>query len=296
MPTLQTILRRVTFTQALIVAAVIRLVVVAYIEYHDSHSILKFTDIDYRVFGDATKLILKPDLPKGRLSEGKLAKALGMNFGDPYARDTYRYTPLLALTLLPNEWIHPIWGKLLFSASDLVVGAVLYKIFMMTKGPRQADRKSSPRMAEVAKTEQEAIKWVGGLWLFNPMMIASLGSGFLLGWHMEDTPLAWFTQTVLFVNFNKVCTSQYFMWYMWFLPLVLPNLSISKSRSAILLGSWIIGQAIWLSIAYRLELLGFNVYLPLWGASILFSLINYFILGQILQSYATYKQRIQKQD
>jgi GPI mannosyltransferase 1 subunit M len=37
-----------------------RLVLVAYGEYHDKHSPLKYTDIDYRVFSDAATFILHP--------------------------------------------------------------------------------------------------------------------------------------------------------------------------------------------------------------------------------------------
>jgi phosphatidylinositol glycan class M len=57
----------------------------------------------------------------------------------------------------------------------------------------------------------------GGLWArivrsplasFVPQMGLTLGTGLLFGRRAQDLPFAWFVQTVVFVLFNKVCTSQ----------------------------------------------------------------------------------------
>jgi phosphatidylinositol glycan class M len=68
--------------------------------WQDAQMDVKFTDIDYEVYTDAAQF----------MAQG----------GSPYERSTYRYTPLLAALLLPNVWVHRIWGKLLFSAADLL--------------------------------------------------------------------------------------------------------------------------------------------------------------------------------
>jgi len=68
----------------------------------------------------------------------------------PYERATYRYTPLLALFLLPNEFIHPAFGKLLFVAADMFIAVLLRRIARLTGVPNA-----------------EAYIALG--WLFNPL-------------------------------------------------------------------------------------------------------------------------------
>lgn len=76
-------------------------------EYQDRVLEVKYTDIDYWVYTDASAAVLRGD--------------------SPYSRLTYRYTPLLAYFLLPNNYFFP-FGKLLFLLSDLVVGKVIEKL------------------------------------------------------------------------------------------------------------------------------------------------------------------------
>ncbi|KKY17981.1 putative gpi mannosyltransferase [Phaeomoniella chlamydospora] len=93
-------------------------------------------------------------------------------------------------------------------------------------------------------------------------------------------------QTIAFVTFNKVCTSQYFLWYLIFLPLYLPNSRLIREPrvgfTALLL--WIASQALWLQQGYKLEFLGDSAFVPgLWLASLSFFGINVWILGVIVQ-------------
>lgn len=86
----------------LLVGAAVRLVLTAYGEWQDARFAVKYTDIDYAV-----------------VTEAATAVAAG---GSPFQRATYRYTPLLAWALLPNVWVHPAAGKLLFCGADLCAG------------------------------------------------------------------------------------------------------------------------------------------------------------------------------
>ncbi|EED19126.1 mannosyltransferase (PIG-M), putative [Talaromyces stipitatus ATCC 10500] len=100
----------------------------------------------------------------------------------------------------------------------------------------------------------------------------------------KSLPGAMLAQTFAFVTFNKVCTSQYFLWYLVFLPLYLPSSSFISNP---LLGigaliMWVVSQAFWLHQGFQLEFMGFSTFLPgLWLASLGFFIVNCWILGII---------------
>ncbi|QRV86716.1 phosphatidylinositol glycan, class M [Ceratobasidium sp. AG-Ba] len=435
---------KLTLRNVMFVAAMLRISLIIYGDYHDRHSDLKYTDVDYKVFSDASRFLSRRS--DGNAARGVLPRMLSWDLGDPYSRSTYRYTPLLALLTLPNEFVHPAFGKALFAFCDLLVGYLLYLTFLqviadppppnsepVTKNP------APPILNAETMRQRRAVAWVSALWLLNPMVanISTRGSaesvlgamvvsslylllssrlewaavlfglsvhfkiypiiygastiawidrhtslnfsvssitkkrmrfftisaltflllnavmfcfwghpflehtylyhltrrdhrhnfspyfypmyightsspssapswssqllgnpllsflpqmalcvmaGFALG--RSDLPFAWFVQTAIFVTFNKVCTSQYFMWYIWFLPVVLPRLSISLKRALLITCVWVISQAIWLASAYRLELLGESVYVWVWAASVVFLVSNGFVLGEIMKTFA----------
>ncbi|KXJ91303.1 putative mannosyltransferase [Microdochium bolleyi] len=105
----------------------------------------------------------------------------------------------------------------------------------------------------------------------------------------KNLPATMLAQTFAFVTFNKVCTSQYFLWYLIFLPLYLPTSSLlrepkSLGMPALLL--WVATQAAWLSQGYNLEFLGLSTFLPgLWLSSLAFFLVNCWILGIIVGDF-----------
>lgn len=136
MPSITPFLRT---TPLFTISLFLRLALLFYGLYQDAHSALKYTDIDYLVFTDASRFV----------AEGS----------SPYARDTYRYTPLLAWLLLPTVRFSA-FGKLVFAAADLLAGWLILRV-LRRRGMDEAT--------------------AGGfsaLWLWNPMVatISTRGS------------------------------------------------------------------------------------------------------------------------
>lgn len=103
---------------------------------------------------------------------------------------------------------------------------------------------------------------------------------------VQTLPGCLLAQTLAFVTFNKVCTSQYFLWYLVFLPLYLPSSSFMRSPRRVGLPAlvlWVASQALWLWQGYRLEFLGESTFVPgLWLASLGFFAVNCWILGVVV--------------
>ena len=124
-------------------AIVLRGVFLIYGILQDAYSPVKYTDIDYLVFTDAAR----------SLSRGE----------SPYARDTYRYTPLLAWLIYPTVW-PGFWfsfGKVLFALGDIVAGWMMFCILRTYQNMSQ----------------ERALKYAS-IWLLNPMVatISTRGS------------------------------------------------------------------------------------------------------------------------
>ncbi|XP_031483461.1 GPI mannosyltransferase 1 [Nymphaea colorata] len=96
-------------------SALLRVFLIGYGEWQDKHMDVHYTDIDYLVFSDAASLV----------AAGK----------SPFGRSTYRYSPLLAIILVPNTYLHPLWGKLIFSSADLLSGWFLVYILRLRGVP-----------------------------------------------------------------------------------------------------------------------------------------------------------------
>jgi phosphatidylinositol glycan class M len=101
----------------------------------------------------------------------------------------------------------------------------------------------------------------------------------------RDQPLCWFLCTFVFVMANKVCTSQYFLWYLCLLPVILPHLKMTVTKSASLLLLWFSAQGVWLLPAYMLEFQGYNTFLVLWAAGLVFFCANSALVWLIIKNY-----------
>lgn len=101
-----------------------------------------------------------------------------------------------------------------------------------------------------------------------------------------------FGSTLLFVSLNKVCTSQYFNWYLIFVPLILDSVKLESSQLYALLATWTIPQANWLLFAYLYEYRNLDVFHHLGLSSILFLLCNLWILSLLCRNFNATTKRL----
>lgn len=173
----------------LVYSLIIRLVLIAYGEIQDQVSEVPYTDVDYRVVTDGAWHIY--------------------NGRSPFNRHTYRYTPLLAIFLLPNIYLHRCFGKILFAVFDLVI-AVIIKLIIVdeynllntnqsnsvedtkkkffngsnaAKAKIRCKRETSANSKFFSSSDRLKFEKMGNfaayVWLYNPltMVIATRGNG-----------------------------------------------------------------------------------------------------------------------
>uniref|UniRef100_A0A1I8B1Q5 GPI alpha-1,4-mannosyltransferase I, catalytic subunit n=1 Tax=Meloidogyne hapla TaxID=6305 RepID=A0A1I8B1Q5_MELHA len=133
----------------LILAFLVRLFFILYARIHDYFFHLNFTDVDYEVFTEAALLVSK-----------------GFS---PYNLTTYRYPPIIAWILIPNN-LFGDFGKIIFSILDVFVGWIQLQYFTQFN-----------KISTSNKIKDEEIisrRLICLLWLFNPFntIIATRGN------------------------------------------------------------------------------------------------------------------------
>ena len=101
----------------------------------------------------------------------------------------------------------------------------------------------------------------------------------------RDMPFCLFCQTVVFVTFNKVITSQYFLWYLCLFPLSLPQLRLGFGEAVICMLLWLTPQGFWLLTAYYLEFQGWNTFMVVWFQGLAFFTANVGLLAKFIRKY-----------
>ena len=131
----------------LVIGGLFLRIIISIYGYLQDQTAFKFTDIDYLVFTDASKM------------------------DNPYSRSTYRYTPLLAWILYPERFI-PMFGKLLFCTCDLLVGMLMYRLMKSQTVPIvTAKNRIVKTTRSVAEDRLEkSFLLTGILWAWNPFV------------------------------------------------------------------------------------------------------------------------------
>lgn len=125
-----------------------------------------------------------------------------------------------------------------------------------------------------------------GLVAFLPQLAVLLYASYKL---RKNVAHACCVQTILFVAFNKVCTVQYFVWFLPFLPFIFytPRQETSTAVGGNLVAAflavllWGATIPLWVSTAYNVEFLGKNDYVKLWLASCVFFVATVLFAGWI---------------
>ncbi len=80
-----------SFRNVLLLSAVIRIGLIIYSEWHDAHSVVKYTDVDYRVFSDAAAFLLHPGPGNANRAQGPVKEIFGyaLSFGEYAVSEVY---------------------------------------------------------------------------------------------------------------------------------------------------------------------------------------------------------------
>ena len=142
--------RYIFFDKRYITSITIRFLIILITEYlYHNYGVL-YTDIDYHVFSYGAKHITQ--------------------FENPYERETYRYTPILAAMMTPNIKIwYPI-GKFFLSTIDVLVGYLIEKLLCVQNQKNNNVKKSLDEIIN-KDTELNNYGYASLFYLYNPLTV-----------------------------------------------------------------------------------------------------------------------------
>lgn len=136
----------------LIISALLRFFLICYAQIHDAKSIVPYTDIDYKVVTDGARFVLEGDTP--------------------FARHTYRYSPIMAYMQITNILLHPTFGKIVYSIFDILVGILIHAVV-------KNHNWTLSETLKITKQNEPMARIAACFWLYNPLtaVISTRGSG-----------------------------------------------------------------------------------------------------------------------
>ncbi len=119
------------------IGLVLRIVPIIILSFYENiyDQQMSLTDIDYKVYSDATL------------------------YASPYDRHTYRYSPLLSYLMIFNYTVHESIGKIIFALFDVV--AVIFLWLIISRHNNQNFKKTSLANADL----------IAKLYCYNPLFI-----------------------------------------------------------------------------------------------------------------------------
>ncbi len=127
-------------------------------------------------------------------------------------------------------------------------------------------------------------KLTKNLLLIAPNVILQLVVAFKYN-SLNHLPFSMFCSAFIFVVFNRVLTSQYFIWYLALLPLFLPSIILSAKKVLAIVSAWSAALGLWLVAAYLLEFQGHDTFLYIHLGTLLFCAVNVAIVGIFVNHY-----------
>ena len=93
-----------------------------------------YTDVDYRVYTAGARAVARGGSP----------------FEEPGTPTSFRYSPFVAFAVLPNLWVHPAAGKVLFCACDLLIAWLLVALERSRRGRDRGGGAGGPDLVGAA--------------------------------------------------------------------------------------------------------------------------------------------------